>query len=124
MHPFLKAHSNLYILLANICNVNDFNVFYGFLSEQNLQITTHWKDPAARWSEEELKHTAAALRRQKERGNFSAATGGAMKRLVLRDDEARAKGSFQRADIHFTVKKNRIRMHAVLSIQLIQIIRR
>jgi hypothetical protein len=95
MHPFLKAHSNLYILLANICNVNDFNVFYGFLSEQNLQITTHWKDPAARWSEEELKHTAAALRRQKERGNFSAATGGAMKRLVLRDDEARMKGSFQ-----------------------------
>ena len=53
------------------------------------------KDPAARWSEEELKHTAVALRQLKDRGNFSAAIGGVMKRHVLRDDEARAKGSFR-----------------------------
>ena len=54
----------------------------------------------ARWPEEELKHTAAALRHYDFAGTFPRNIGGAMKRTVLRDDEARAKGSFQRAGLH------------------------
>ena len=44
----------------------------------------------ARWPEEELKHTAAALRHYDFAGTFPRNIGGAMKRNVLRDDEARA----------------------------------
>jgi hypothetical protein len=69
-------------------------------------------------------HRGSALTAEGTRELIPGATGRAMKRNVLRDDEARAKGSFQRAGMHFTVKKNRIRMHAVLSVQLIQTIRR
>ena len=44
----------------------------------------------ARWPEEELKHTAAALRHYDFAGTFPRNIGGAMKRIVLRDNEARA----------------------------------
>ena len=46
----------------------------------------------ARWSEDELKsHRGSALTTE-GRGNFSADTGGAMKRHVFREDEARVRG--------------------------------
>ena len=48
----------------------------------------------ARWSEEELKHTAAALRHYDFAGTFPRNIGGAMKRIVFRDDEARAGSIF------------------------------
>ena len=61
--------------------------------------------PEARWPEDELKpHRGSALttERTPETGaphacsgaEFPEAIGGAMKRLVLREDEARAKGTF------------------------------
>jgi hypothetical protein len=45
----------------------------------------------ARWSEDELKpHRGSALTAEGTAGTFPRAIGGAMKRFVFREDEARA----------------------------------